>query len=343
MNLDAIHSSSTLQIDPIVFQAEWPDRLKPEVESCIVKTAKIFWDVISYIIFPIILLRYLYDYLKDLALFFLVPGCLHLPETRIALEGMTLVSDCQGEKVKLSTPDGALLDAVFVKGAEHPKKVIILGFGNGMQWEINGPKLVELLQTFGTSILTLNPRGVGESLGIRSCEGYALDFYTGYEYLHHQLGIDLEDILLITHSMSGATGSLGAALVQEKYPDKKISIIHDRSFNNVSSAAEAVVGNFCCCLGPLARCLLFSFGIEMNSMEAFEKLKGKRCVIYNKGDEIIPYQEASLHYHLRQEIRDSITEIEMAPYWEQPHMRPYIGIEDDVFKDTVNEFLKLSE
>lgn len=341
MRMETIHQSLTSQIDPIVFRAEWPESLKPELDSCIAKTAKIFWDVISYIIFPIILLRYLYDYLKDLALFLLVPGSIHVEATHLAFMGMDVITSYDGEKLKLCTPDGALLDAVFFQGETEPAKAIIFACGNGMQWETSGQRLAQLKE-FGVSILMINPRGVGESQGIRSCEGYALDTYTGYEYLHRHLNIDLENILLVGHSMGAAYGSCGAALIQEKYPDKKISMMHDRSFGYLTTEVGALANSICCCLGSIAQCLLYPFCIEINSVDAFEKLKGQKCVIYSQNDRIIPYKEASLHSHLPQESCDNVFELEMDHSFDD-HMRPYSHEEHEIFANTVSTFLKLND
>lgn len=329
------------QTNPIAFRAEWPDKLNPALDSCIMKAAKIFWEVISYIIFPIILLRYLGEYLKDLILSMLIPGSVHIPKEYLECVGKEMIAEFHGEKLKLSAPDGALLDAVFFEGDTYPRKAIIFACGNGGQWESQYEKLW-VLQTFGVSILMIDPRGVGESKGTRFCEGYALDTYTGYEFLHREKKMDLEDILLIGHSMGAGYGSCGAALIQEKYPNKKISMIHDRSFSYLSTEVEAVANRICCCLGTIASSLLYLFDIEFNSKEAFEKLKGQKCVIYSVTDHVIPYKKASLHHHLTEQSLSGLVQIKMD--WSgDDHMRPYKNLELTTFTKTVMDFLKLPE
>lgn len=335
-------------IQAAAFNVELPDHLNPELDSCIVKTARIFWEVISYIIFPIILLRWLGDCIRNLLFFILIPGArINNSQKRIENQGEQLLKNHHGEQITLNLSDGTTLSGIFIKGLRHPEKAIICAFENGGQWEI-GNDLVAILQLlFGTSILMINPRGVGKSTGVRSSLGYGLDTYAGYEFLQKGKKIDLENILLIGRSMGAAYGSLGASLIQEKYPDKKISMIHDRSFNHLTTEAGSLLSNqCCCCLGVFTSCFLSILGMEINSENAFEKLKGKKCVIYSTNDTTIPYETASLHKSLVDAGLHHFDTIALTPSVSEEindHNRLFFDNENLAFIRIVENYLNLEK
>lgn len=335
------------------FRAEWPDPLNPELDSCCTKTAKVFWEVISYIIFPIIIIRCLINWVRTLAFKkILLPGDSRYPKEYLNELGEKLLNECHGKKVPLIAPDGAKLDAVFFKGSTHPEKVIFYGFGNGGQWEVCQGMVQRLQQLFGVSILMINPRGVGESVGERYPQGYALDTYTGYEYLIKKQ-FDLENILFHGHSMGGAYGSCGAALIQEKYPEKAVSMINDRSYSNLLDAGKALVDVECCCcpLNAVIPCLFNAFNTQIDAQKPFESLKGKKCLIYSKNDGVIHYHKASLHKGLVDAGYQNFTAIELTgelpdtecSHCYDHHNRPFNDSEEVQFIQQVEEMLHLEK
>ncbi|HSX12749.1 MAG TPA: hypothetical protein VLF61_04585 [Rhabdochlamydiaceae bacterium] len=314
-------------LEPVAFQAEWPDALN----STIQKVAHFFWNLISIVIFPILIARGLFVLLQD-QIFrrAVMPGA---PDYTWPKAGVSMVH-AGGERITLSTPDKAKLDAVFFEGKE--KKAIILAFGNGVQWECCEEKVSQLRKQFPeVSFLLINPRGIGLSQGYHSSQGHALDIYTTYEYLHKNKKIDLDNILLIGHSLGAAYGSMGAALVQQQYPNAKISMIHNRSFSTLTKEVAAF-------LSKLLSFLIWPLGIEMDSQTAFEKLKGKRCVIYAREDHLIPY-EASLHKGLKDAHRSKHCDvIEMnSSKWIDNHNRDFNPKEAIDFTQKVEKYLHL--
>lgn len=329
------------------FAAEWPDSMNPAMESCLLKTVKVFWEIISYIIFPIILIRCLMHCIRNsIYKNMMVPGAGNFYDKEILdAEGARLLNECNGKRIPLLAPDGAKLDAVFFKGTTHPEKVIFYGFGNAGQWELTQTQVERLQQLFGVSVFMINPRGVGESDGKRYPEGYALDTYTGYEYLISQK-FDLNNVLFLGHSMGAAYGSCGAALIQEKYPEKPISMIHDRSYSNLTATSQALANVSCCGvpLYPIVPCFFKMFSMEIDVHKPFVSLKGEKCVIYSKKDGIIHYHKASLHKSLKEAGYEEFHEIALDPNPNgDDHNRSFNDKEEIAFIEHVENVLKLNK
>ncbi len=87
--------------------------------------------------------------------------------------------------------------------------------------------------------------------------------------------------------MGAASTTRGAALIQEEYPKKKISALNINSFSKLSLEIKTVLSGFGLWgrVGTLATRFL---GIEMDVTSAFEKLRGRKIILYNKKDSIIP-------------------------------------------------------
>lgn len=260
------------------FKAEWPKSLDPAQRTLCQKITRLVWNILSIIIFPIGLCRLTYWKVREIALALAIPGNPLRPHNVKHRPGIT-------EKVSLTSPDGAQLDGIFLPG-KHKKKVILLAFGNAMRWETAG-RLIDFLMPLNTSILSVNPRGVGKSTGTRYEEGYALDIYTAYEYLIHKKGIDPEDIILFGFSMGAAYGTMGASLIQEKYPEKKIAVFNLSSFSCLKRLTKEISKKVAGILG-----CIFGYGVnfisfDMNVKKALDTLKGRKFIFGHKNDEII--------------------------------------------------------
>lgn len=210
----------------------------------------------------------------------------------------------------------------------YKEKAVILGFGNGQQWETIHPSEIEQLQLRGISVYTINPRSVGKSEQVSPDEqGLALDTWSAYEFLKSR---GYKDILFMGHSMGGATTALGAALVQEQYPEKKICAVNMRSFSKLSTEVKVLLGN-------LASFGIRLIGAEIDSAAAFKKLKGEKAIFWVKSDDIIPYP-AQMHpvmkdqafcYQLRSDL----------PY---AHNRPLMEEEQKALYDKIAEMLGIA-
>jgi len=361
-----------------VFQAQWLQEQSgdpPGFVNCCKKIFKAVFDVLSIVIFPIGLIRLTIWWIKDRAFALAIcPG--KVDQYKLQYEGicgfikkfiytlyspnwiksdMTQVGNLlkethRGEAVRYKSPDGAEIDGVFIPGNRAREKVILYGFGNGMTWETSGDA-VERLKPMGASIMMINPRGVGESTGWRYGKGYALDIYSAYEYLINEKGIDPQDILVMGNSMGGAYGACGAALVQEKYPDKEISAINLRSFATLHHEVQSVLDGSGV-VPFLLRTLSKGVGFDMNVQEAWDKLKGKKVIWYHQKDQVIPYETASLAKSVK-ESRSTQTKIvsmhhhfEDAEMWPADlirigfyHNRPFCSKEQKFLYDQIGEIL----
>lgn len=288
-----------------LFQAQWPKSLEPALQSTAQKTCKVFWNIISVVIFPIGLVRLAGYYLRNVFFRCIVPGIpridtdvrsywdltkiiarfLYNPENfkaNLTDWGETELIRTDGESAQFTAPDGAQIDGAFIPG-KHKNKVILFVGGNAEQWETLNWH--HRLKPIGASLLFLNPRGVGNSIGTRYGEGYALDTYAAAEYLIHEKGIDPENILFAGFSMGAANATRGAALIQEKYPDKKIQALNINSFSSLEKEIYEVLGTFGY-LGFLASKLI---GLNKDVKKAWDTLKGKKVIFHNPKDPVIPY------------------------------------------------------
>jgi len=288
-----------------LFQAQWPERHDPALKSIVRKVGNIFWNIISVMIFPIGLIRLAGHYIRNITFRCIVPGIPSIDAplrsywdlTKIIARffcnpenfkadltnwGKTELIRTNGESVQFTTPDGAQIDGAFIPG-KHKNKVILFVGGNAEQWETLNWH--HHLKPIGASLLFLNPRGVGGSTGTRYGEGYALDTYAAAEYLIHKKGIDPENILFAGFSMGAANTTRGAALIQEKYPDKKIQALNINSFSSLENEIYEVLGTFGY-LGFLASKLL---GLNKEVKKAWDTLKGEKVIFHNPKDPVIPY------------------------------------------------------
>ncbi len=302
---------------PIFFEAKWPEKHNPALKSLAHKVTRFFWDLISVIIFPIGLARLAMKWLKNKILRVIVPGnidkdlhlihfkttwdwikavCLFLVNSdsfKIDREedGKELLRRFNGHPLTLTTPDKVQLDGAFYPG-KIQDKAIIYAPGNSGQWENCTPRLEELLN-LNTSLVVVNPRGVGKNKSHRSEEGYALDTYAAFDFLTEKRKIDPNNIVTVGFSMGGGYATCGIALAQEEYPDKQIKAVNINSFGDLHKEVETVLKG----RGLLSTIGLIAakvFRLSLNPKAAWDKLKGEKWVVYNPTDEVIP-KAASLY------------------------------------------------
>lgn len=301
------------------FQARWPKALDPAFESSISKISRLAWNIFSIVIFPVGIARLIGCYLRNLIYRITVPGnfsdefaymntckdestCWNVAKEIMRLlfhpealkadrteEGKQVLQNFGGEAVTIKSPDGGVLHGAFIPGT-YSKKVILCAGGNVEQWETF--RWFEFLHPIGASMLSINPRGVGKSTGIRSEMGYALDYYTAYEWLIHTKGIDPEDIVFVGFSMGAANATNGASLIQQKYYDKKIKGFNISSFSSLRRVVRESTKDFPI-VSMIAEYAMKLLGVEIHPAKAWNQLRGTRCLFYNYSDNIIPY-EASL-------------------------------------------------
>lgn len=326
--------------NPITYQARWPDRLNPELKSLSTKVMEFFWKVISIILFPIFLIKLGLSMIRwHVYSRAVIPGHADDPGTeqcaRAKLQGLG------GETITITTPDGVKLHGAFFPGDSN-EKAIIYGFGNGVRWETVDYYLIESFLACGASVLMVNPRSVGHSDRVTPDEeSLALDIFSAEDFLRAK---GYQKTLFMGQSMGGAYTTLGAAMVQEQYPDEKISAINIRSFSKLSIEVRELLKarvphDAYCGFGKYAYWFaekgIHLIGGELDIASAFEKLKGEKHLIWVESDDVIPYaaqmHPMNLHTDAYQ-LNDSY------PY---PHNR-YFDYEETVdFLNKVCEILDL--
>lgn len=289
------------RVEPALFQASYPDSLNPDKTGLLQR----IWDVISIVIFPIGFVRFC---LRNYLFSAIVPGARDCSQEDIQPYKDDLLKF--GEEVRFKTPDGAEISGYFYEGDEHPEKVVFYATGNAGQWELesDAEAVQEAIQK-GYSVFMINPRGVGDSKGYRSADSYALDFYSGFEYLMKVKQFKLKDIAFWGFSMGGALGTLGAALIQEKYKQSPAVMIADRTFKDLATEAYYITterGRNSCFIYKaflfIEACILYFlvklFGMNIDVLQAWNKLGCTKACYWIPEDKIIPFN-ASLAAGLR--------------------------------------------
>jgi hypothetical protein len=222
-------------------------------------------------------------------------------------------------------------------GARMDKLLIRVG-GNGAFYEYGFNDYAAEANDLGVPMLCFNPRDVGESTGSTSPEGLALDVFTAYEYGIQAMGINPNDVLVHGMSLGGASGAMGARLIQEKYPDAEINIVNNRSFGNLPTTAQHLLGNGR--LAKIAKFLLEWTGWEMNAKEALENLRGRKLVIRAPSDGVI-HQEASMARALENTTADRVESYELRDSWGDQHNRDFSIFESTAIYSAMRSFLAL--
>ncbi len=201
--------------------------------------------------------------------------------------------DKKNVQVTIQAPGDVELNGIWIKGEGKKAILYVPGIGGlyeeaAVQWIIRD-FITFLQQTFkGVDILIVNPRGTGISQSSSTLDTFQVDVLCSFKFLVAQ-GFDPEKTVIWGHSLGGGRGMLGAALVQKEYPDKKISMVSDRSFLNVSDVAKA---RFLCCGGVVGKYVQEN-GLEMDCQLAANSLKGQIVAIASEEDDTIPYAQSS--------------------------------------------------
>lgn len=331
---------------PSNYKALWPEKLNPELKPELERIGEL---ILKILLFPIYLIgnhlhnmacRAIYpgpveigndyeDVAKLSAKFFRDPDSI---KSNLSFAGEGLLSKFGGERIYMEAPDGARLEGAFFQGSKHPEKVVVFSGGNASQWECHHEWL-ELLKPLGVSVLVFNPRGIGHSEGDRSVEGWDLDFYTGCEYLINEKGIDPENLLPMGFSLGGAISTRGAALIQEKYPDKNIKALNLCSFSDLKKEVAAFLGEP---LGTMAEVGMAILGLDMPVKPAWDSLKGRKVAYYRPQDEVIPYRTS-----LAAAIEHSDEVVQMDPL--SGHTAPLEKHDRQSLQNEIRNLLELSK
>jgi pimeloyl-ACP methyl ester carboxylesterase len=140
------------------------------------------------------------------------------------------------EEVRIATPDGESLDAVFVpSNGAHPDVTLIYFHGQsaniGSAWE-----RMEYLYPLGYNLFMVDPRGWGLSTGTPSEPGIKIDIRSAHDYLIGRPDVDPARLVYYGRSLGGAlaidlaTAHLPAALITESTFTSVAALVADGAY-----------------------------------------------------------------------------------------------------------------
>lgn len=203
----------------------------------------------------------------------------------------------------LKTKDGTVVNGVVLLRDDHTKeafvakkagdqKWIVRFNGNNEFYEDNLEGTKKFADSVEANILVFNYRGVGDSQrSPTKPEDLIMDGEACIQYLLSK-GVKEENILIHGLSLGGGIGSQVASL------HEKIALVNERSFSTLTTVASALTNS------SLAKSLLLSFGWELDSVKAYEKIKAAKLVVYHKQDAVMPYLKASLYNALKEQFKE---------------------------------------
>lgn len=192
--------------------------------------------------------------------------------------------------ISFQAADGTILSgAHFVcKDVESPKTMIYF-LGNADNFLIRSPDFIQKkADDLGVNIFIFNYRGNYPSLGTRSKDGLILDGDAAFQYVR-SLGINESDIILHGASLGGAI----AAEVAAMHPQVNFCI--ERSFSKLSDEIKYLFGGGV--IGKIIASIAKVFGWEFDSLASWDKIQGKKWVIYTPFDGVIR-PEAQFAQHI---------------------------------------------
>lgn len=297
-----------------VFQAAWPQDLKPTTSSILANSV---WNVVSVILFPIGIARLVYSGMQILGSALVHPASFGLLYESHHLDACrNRLKENGGEEVAIRTPDGKTLNCMLFRGTNPGHSGIVKAFGNGGYYETRGQNYLDFVRTHVGSevdVLMVNYRGCAKSEGRTSPLGLALDTYSAAEYLTHCEGLHPNKILFHGHSLGGYAAPAGAALFQKQHPDTAVSVLCDRTMKSLSYAARHISG-------PFSAWLVSFLNWELNAQKAWASLKGQKIVVYSSNDAVSSFH----HYvqmHIDAESGEGIHQIELEKL--TPHEQPW--------------------
>jgi hypothetical protein len=313
-------AKSSTQI-PTFYKAQYPKELMPN------KTSQKAYDIFSMICFPIGISRFLHYKLHVLVGKIIIPGQLkgQLSKTNESLlkEGKdVLLNKFKGTPLSLKTPDGILLDAIHLPGMKDGREIpkngptIIYFNGNaekyetfGLSFEVENSEaeftITDSLSNIskyikrGYNVVLFNYRGVAKSQGEATRQGLILDGETVYQYVRNRLHVPLDEINLLGHSVGGAiAGAVGAM-----HP--RVTFLPDRPFSTLAEEVRVIFGQKSPLLGALASMCIRLLDWNLDTVTAWNRVKGKKWLVYHPDDPVIPYT-ASLHFALSNQGKKNI-------------------------------------
>lgn len=279
----------------IKFQATWEPEMAHLKVTPWQKIAQVIYEVISLIIFPIGILRYIIRsaVLPSSNWFF----------KKYAMPSPADINDQFEENWKdhphydhspitFTTPDGIILKGTYFKkkdASQNADTVIFfnpnasvskLSFLNDSR---NSGSFIRAAaeNNLDCNFVCFDYRGTGESEGsITDEKDLVIDGETVYQFVKNELNVPEDRIHFYGWSLGGGI----AAKVKANHPKSLGTYVSDRSFTSLSECASYLIHWI---LSGLAKVLIKQFNWEMDTANSWEKMKGKKLVIYHPEDHLM--------------------------------------------------------
>ncbi len=257
-----------------------------------------------------------------------------------------------GERVKFHSPDGSVLDGMFIpsksnEGLFSERAFVFVPGMNSYYEHVFFDYFITLLRKKlgDVNFLALNHPGVMVSEGELSCDGMALSVFSGCSYLIEKKHLDPSIIVIYGQSLGGVAATRGGKLLQNEYPDSELNLIHERSFVSFPEVVEKFCGSGF--IGGQLRSYLEdeeSTWSTTDSPEDFEILKGNKLIIYSKFDCVVPFDFS--FYKKLHEQKPNLSNVKVLSLpgemlREQEHYRIFSSDEEDVVIEEIKRMLGL--
>ncbi len=247
--------------------------------------------------------------------------------------------------LKLITPDGVSLSGTYFRARRAAKEtpVIVLFQSNSSlkdHSEYDWLLAQAAQENHIANFITFDYRGCGTSYGkAGKANDLILDGDTAYQFVKDYLKVSSKHIILYGFSLGGAV----SAQVCNLYPDQFHKCINERSFSSLTAVISSSYR-----YGKFLAYFTKKLNWEFNTLNIWPNVKGKKLLIYQPKDEIIPLK-ASLFYNLS--IQNKITnskciQLEILPesqitqFYHSTPLNHYIDQKTNLCaQDTVIEFL----
>lgn len=297
-----------------IFQAQWNEtnqHLKPVDQTLLRKIARVAWNIFSTVIFPIGLGRLIGAGIGKIASRVLLPSAeksaeeiaeakrlhqiiWHNPNPSPDIQ--TIRNAFTAEECTVATPDGAHLSATHFRArnatAESATMIYFQPNGTLKDHGVHLPLMAA--STFGTptNFVVFDYRSVGESTGtFKGMRDLEIDGSAIAQWVQNGLGVPAHQIQFYGFSLGGAV----AVCTQAQDPAFTGPNGNERSFSSIKEMIRAILNklNRFKWLASLISWAVKAQGYEMNVVGSYQKLQGRKLVIYHTEDPVIPY-EASL-------------------------------------------------